>query len=79
MSVPGVVFRPMSPAPLMTLAIAYLKDNPAPILASLLRTIDEVASANQEELPPDSEVLVGEPVAQARPGALPSPPLQPLS
>jgi DNA-binding transcriptional LysR family regulator len=57
MSVPGVVFRPMSPAPLVTLAIAYLKDNPAPILASLLRTIDEVASAYQEELPPDGEVL----------------------
>ena len=79
MSVPGVVFKPMSPAPLMTLAIAYLKDNPAPILASLLRTIDEVASAHQEELPPDGEILVGEPVAQARPGALPSPPLRPLS
>ncbi len=80
MSVPGVVFRPMSPAPLMTLAIAYLKDNPAPILASVLRTIDEVASAHQEQLPLDVEVLVSaEPVAQASPGAPPSPPLRPLS
>ncbi len=72
MSVPGVVFRPMSPAPLMTLAVAYLKDNPAPILASLLRAIDEVASAHQEELPLDGEVLqVAEPVAQASPGGRP--------
>jgi hypothetical protein len=57
MSVPGVVFRPMSPAPLMTLALAYLRDNPAPVLASLLRTIDEVAPGYQEELPADGEVL----------------------
>jgi DNA-binding transcriptional LysR family regulator len=77
MSVPGVVFRPMSPAPLMTLSLAYLRDNPAPILASLLRTIDEVGAAYQEELPPDAEVLQEpELVASASPGGLPSTPLR---
>ena len=75
-SVPGVVFRPMSPAPLVTLALAYLKDNPAPVLASLLRTIDEFAAANDRE-PPDGEVLQEtEPTASASPGGLPLSPLR---
>src|SRR4029077_8049679 len=48
MSVPGVVFRPMSPAPLMTLALAYLRNNPAPILASLLRTVERAGAGFPE-------------------------------
>jgi len=55
-SLPGVVFRPMAPAPLVTLALAYLRDNPAPVLASLLRTVDEFAAGDERE-PPDGEVL----------------------
>jgi DNA-binding transcriptional LysR family regulator len=66
MSLPGVVFRPMSPAPLMTLSLAYLRNNPAPILASLLRTIDEVAAGYQEELPQDGEVLLESEPAEPR-------------
>ena len=53
----NVVFRQMSPAPVLKLVLIYLRNNPAPILASLLRTVDEVAPSLQVETPADSESL----------------------
>ena len=53
----NVVFRQMSPAPVLKLVLIYLRNNPAPILTSLLRTVDEVAPTLQVETPADSESL----------------------
>lgn len=57
MAASNVVFKPLSPAPVLKLVLLYLRDNPAPILASLLRTVDEVAATLHVETPADSELL----------------------
>lgn len=54
---PNVVFKPLSPSPLLRLVLIYMRDNPTPTLASLLRTIDEVAASLQGEMPADAEPL----------------------
>jgi DNA-binding transcriptional LysR family regulator len=41
---PGVVYRPISPAPLFDLAIAYVADDKLPTLANLLKVGTELAS-----------------------------------
>lgn len=53
----NVVFKPLAPSPLLRLVLIYLRDNPAPVLASLLRTVDEVAPTLQAETPADSDVF----------------------
>ncbi len=57
MAASNVVFRTLSPAPVLKLVLIYLRDNPAPILTSLLRTVDEVAPSLQVDVPTDSESL----------------------
>lgn len=42
----GIVFRPMVPQPLLEHQLAYVRDNPLPVLQHLLRVTDEIISAN---------------------------------
>jgi DNA-binding transcriptional LysR family regulator len=56
-AVPGILFRPLTPAPLTYLAVAYLRDDPAPLITSLLRTVDEVGLEEAGELPADAEPI----------------------
>ncbi|HEY2596893.1 MAG TPA: LysR family transcriptional regulator [Candidatus Dormibacteraeota bacterium] len=44
-AVEGVVFRPMSPAPLFEVGAVHRRHDPSPILGSLMHVIDEVISA----------------------------------
>jgi len=54
---PGVAFRPMSPTPLVALAMAYRRDDPAPLLTNLLRVVDEVAPVDPRDITEDSEPI----------------------
>ena len=38
----GLDYRPLIPKPVVEYACAFIRDNPSPILANLLRTIDEI-------------------------------------
>lgn len=54
---PGVTFKPMSPAPVVALAIAYRRDDPAPLLTNLLRAVDEVGAVDPHDITDDSEPI----------------------
>ncbi|HET7378705.1 MAG TPA: LysR substrate-binding domain-containing protein [Gaiellales bacterium] len=54
---PNVVFKQLSPTPLMKLVVIYLRDNPAPVLAGLLRTVDEIGEPVHTVFPTDAEFL----------------------
>ena len=56
--VPGIAYRPTSPALLLDFGIAYCRDNESPVLADLLRLTDEMATGEPGEVPEGSEVLV---------------------
>ena len=56
--VPGIAYRPTSPALLLDFGIAYCRDNESPVLADLLRLTDEMAAGEPGEVPEGSEVLV---------------------
>src|SRR6266567_4376494 len=53
----GIVYRSMSPAPLIELAIAYRRDDPSPTLANLLRVVDELAPDGSFDQPEDGELI----------------------
>jgi len=53
----GLDYRRLSPTPLIEYGVAYIRDNPSPALASLLKTVADVAPALSEWLPPGSEVI----------------------
>lgn len=55
--VADIAYRSLKPAPLITLAIAYLRDDPSPVLANLLRVIDEVSQSLSVQLPDDGEPI----------------------
>lgn len=55
----GVVYRQLSPSPLLEFAIAYHGDDPSPELANLLQIADELAYLERGPIPPDSEVVIG--------------------
>jgi len=52
-----VTYRPLKPAPLVELAVAYLRDDPSPVVENLLSVVDEVAESFRPELPDDSEAI----------------------
>jgi hypothetical protein len=53
----GIVFRSMSPAPLIELAIAYRRDDPSPTLANLVRLAEELAPDYSSNVPEDGELI----------------------
>ena len=54
----GVVYRHLSPSPLLELGIAFHRDDPSPELANLLQIADEVAYVEHGPIPTDSELVV---------------------
>jgi DNA-binding transcriptional LysR family regulator len=58
--VPGVVYRSLAPSPLLDFGVAYVRDDPSPIVANLLEIATRFA---REELRnhPDGELLWGGP------------------
>ena len=53
----GLVYRRLAPAPVIEYGAAYLRDNPSPALANLLKTVEDVTPPLPEELPMGSELL----------------------
>jgi DNA-binding transcriptional LysR family regulator len=56
-AMPNVTYRPLKPAPLVELAVAYLRDDPSHAVANLLKVVDEVVDSFRPELPEDSEAI----------------------
>ncbi|HEY8885776.1 MAG TPA: LysR family transcriptional regulator [Chloroflexota bacterium] len=52
----GIAYRPMSPAPIIELALAYRRGDPSPNLANLLQVVDELAF-DDSDVPEDSELV----------------------
>jgi DNA-binding transcriptional LysR family regulator len=52
----GVAYRPMSPAPLVRLALAYRRDDPSPNLANMLQVVDALAF-DDSDVPLDGELV----------------------
>ena len=64
----GLVYRRLTPAPLIEYGAAYLQENRSPGLANLLKTVDYIAPPLSPDLPVDSELLgvgpaLGAPIA----------------
>lgn len=53
----GVAFRTLVPEPLIEHLLAYLGDNPSPLLPNLLRITQDVAAANRTSVGRDAELL----------------------
>ncbi len=54
---PGVVYRPMTPAPITSFGIAYRRDDESTQLANLLKIVDEVAKRSNLKSPPEGELI----------------------
>jgi hypothetical protein len=52
----GIAYRPMSPAPIIELALAYRRGDPSPNLANLLQVVDELAF-DDSDVPEDGELV----------------------
>jgi hypothetical protein len=52
----GVAYRPLSPAPLIQLAVAYRRDDPSPNLANLLQVVDAL-TFDDSDVPEDGELV----------------------
>jgi hypothetical protein len=55
--VPGIAYRRVSPALLLDFGFAYFPDNDSPVMANVLRLIDEMAKGEPGDLPEGSELL----------------------
>jgi len=55
----GLVYRKLSPAPVIEYCVAYARDSPLPALANLLKTVEELTPPLPAELPAGSELLGG--------------------
>ena len=53
----GIAYRPMSPAPLVELALAYRSDDHSPALANLLILVEELALDDASVVPEDGELI----------------------
>jgi hypothetical protein len=51
----------MLPEPVIDFGLAYFRDDESPVLANLLRLIEEMAEGEPGEVPDGSEVLAAEP------------------
>jgi len=58
--VPGIVYRRSSPMLFIDFGLAYLRDDESPVLANLLRLIDEMAEGQPGDVPEGGEILAGE-------------------
>jgi len=55
--VPGIAYRRITPALLLDFGFAYFRDNDSPVMANVLRLIDEMAKGEPGDLPEGSELL----------------------
>lgn len=55
-TVTGIAFRPMSPQPLLEHQVAYVRNDPSPIVQHLLVIVDEITSGNHST-PLEGELL----------------------
>src|SRR5712671_3016402 len=53
----GLVYRQLSPAPVIEYGASYPRENQSPALASLLKVLDDLAPSLPADLPPDTELL----------------------
>ncbi|HEY3194973.1 MAG TPA: hypothetical protein VGK42_07025 [Candidatus Dormibacteraeota bacterium] len=53
----GVVFRPLDPTPMLELAIAYVRDDPSPLMSNLLKIVDEVGPPSLGAEPRNGELI----------------------
>ena len=58
--VSGIAYRHLAPQPLIDFGVAYFAADESPMLANLLRLIDEMAEGEPGEVPEGSEVLTAE-------------------
>jgi hypothetical protein len=58
--VPGVAYLRVSPELLLDFGVAYFRDDESPVVANLLRLIDEIADEEPGELPDGSELLTAD-------------------
>jgi DNA-binding transcriptional LysR family regulator len=54
---PGIVYRRLSPSPTYHLGIAFLRDDPSPTLANLLRVVDGLPGYEPDDAEEDTEPL----------------------
>ena len=57
----GLVYRRLSPAPLIEYGVAYPRENQSPALARLLKLVEDLAPSLPADLPPDAELLAAAP------------------
>jgi DNA-binding transcriptional LysR family regulator len=57
----GLVYRPLTPTPLIEYGMAYRSDTPSPTLANLLKTIEDITPPTPD-LPAGSELIWSRPV-----------------
>jgi DNA-binding transcriptional LysR family regulator len=55
--IPGIAYRRVSPAMFLDFGVAYFRDHGSPVMANLLRLIDEMAKDEPGDLPEGSELL----------------------
>jgi len=53
----GLIYRRLTPTPVIEYGVAYLHENQALPLANLLKTVEDIAPPLQPDLPADSELL----------------------
>ena len=59
--VPGVIYRSLTPSPLLDFGMAYVRDDPSPIVANLLEIATRFAREELRNHVPDGELLLGGP------------------
>ena len=62
----GLVYRRLTPTPVIEYGVAYLQENRSPALANLLRTVESIAPPLPADLPAGSELLGAGPSHNAR-------------
>jgi hypothetical protein len=55
----GLVYRRLTPTPFIEYGVAYATSNPSPVLANLLKTVEDVTGPVPADLPVDSQLLGG--------------------
>ncbi len=65
----GLIYRRLTPTPVIEYGVAYLHENQALPLANLVKTVEDIAPPLQSDLPADSELLG---VGPARDGEIPN-------
>jgi DNA-binding transcriptional LysR family regulator len=62
----GLVYRSLTPSPVIEYGAAYARDDPSPALANLLEIVDEVVPALPHDLPAGSELVWAKPAAGSK-------------